>query len=132
MPQHDNALGFAASVPLEQAEHHFKSFARARVLEIQDAVAKACEVDVVELTRPDYKGMGLRKRGLVYPRHLAMWLCRYLLGAPYVEIGKSFGGRDHSTVMNGIKNCDNFCSKSAHYEMLRAELFARLQKSVCL
>ncbi len=41
-----------------------------------------------------------RTRQLVYPRHIAMYLCRRLTDASFPQIGEQFGGRDHSTVMH--------------------------------
>ncbi len=38
-------------------------------------------------------------------RHVAMWLCRSF-GASYPEIGIAFG-RDHSTVMSGVRKVDD-------------------------
>ena len=40
---------------------------------------------------------------LVLARQTAMFLCRELLGLPYITLGKIFGGKDHSTVMHSIK-----------------------------
>jgi chromosomal replication initiator protein len=42
-----------------------------------------------------------RDSKLVLPRHIGMYLCRELLGASFPNIGKAFGGRDHTTIMNG-------------------------------
>ncbi len=44
-----------------------------------------------------------RARALAYPRMLAMYLARKHTGAAYSEIGRFFGGRDHSTVMAAEK-----------------------------
>ena len=33
-----------------------------------------------------------------------MYFCRKLLDFPLSDIGNSFGGRDHSTVINGYEN----------------------------
>lgn len=44
-----------------------------------------------------------RRPDLVQARQLAMYLCRELLGHSYPVIGKLFGGKDHSTVMHGVK-----------------------------
>ena len=41
----------------------------------------------------------------VFPRKLAMYLCRKKLRLPYATIGKIFG-RDHSTVMAGIRQIE--------------------------
>ena len=44
-----------------------------------------------------------RRPDLVRARQLAMYLCRELLGHSYPVIGRQFGGKDHSTVMHGVK-----------------------------
>jgi chromosomal replication initiator protein len=43
-----------------------------------------------------------RTKELTGPRQVAMYLIRELLEVPLVEIGKLFGGRDHSTVIHSI------------------------------
>ena len=44
-----------------------------------------------------------RSNEIAYPRQIAMYLCRELAKMQYKNIGISFGGRDHSTVMHA---CD--------------------------
>lgn len=44
-----------------------------------------------------------RTRALAYPRMLAMYLARKHTGAAYSEIGRHFGGRNHSTVISAEK-----------------------------
>lgn len=44
-----------------------------------------------------------RKREIVFARQAAMFLCREHLGLSYAEIGKVFGGRDHSTVIHNLQ-----------------------------
>ena len=44
-----------------------------------------------------------RTNQIAYPRQVGMYLCRTLTQMSLVEIGKSFGGRDHTTV---IYACD--------------------------
>lgn len=44
-----------------------------------------------------------RRPDLVQARQLARYLCRELLGHSYPVIGRMFGGKDHSTVMHGVK-----------------------------
>ncbi len=64
---------------------------------IQQAVAHhfALEASVLsDKTRTD---------AVAYPRQLAMYLCREMLGASSVLIGMQFGGRDHSTVLHAIE-----------------------------
>ena len=37
---------------------------------------------------------------IVFPRQVAAYLARELTGLPLVEIGKRFGGRDHTTILH--------------------------------
>ena len=54
------------------------------------------------LRMSDLKG-NKRHRAVVEPRMIAMYLCRELTEASFPEIGRAFGGRDHSTVINACK-----------------------------
>ncbi len=53
----------------------------------------------------DLKG-SKRTRGVVIPRMLAMYLVRKHTDASYPEIGRAFGGRDHSTAINACRRID--------------------------
>jgi chromosomal replication initiator protein len=43
-----------------------------------------------------------KSQNIVHPRHLAMYIVRDLTELSTTDIGQSFGGRDHTTVMNAI------------------------------
>ncbi|MGM0568313.1 MAG: chromosomal replication initiator protein DnaA [Elusimicrobiota bacterium] len=60
---------------------------------IQDVVARRYHKDI-----KDIKGKS-RRKDIVFPRHLAMYLCRKLTENSTTQIGNEFGNRDHSTVM---------------------------------
>ncbi len=45
-----------------------------------------------------------RTRPVVQSRHLAMYLARELTDTSLPKIGERFGGRDHTTVMHGVKS----------------------------
>jgi chromosomal replication initiator protein len=47
-----------------------------------------------------------RTKELTVPRQVAMYLIRELLDVPLVEIGRLFGGRDHSTVIHSINKIE--------------------------
>ena len=79
---------------------------------IQSAVAKEWGVT------PDGMKSKTRTKTLTTPRQVAMFLGRELLGMQLVEIGNSFGGRDHSTVIHSLervqeamKEDDTFAAK---------------------
>jgi chromosomal replication initiator protein len=44
-----------------------------------------------------------RERQIARPRQIAMSLCKDLTGASLPEIGKAFGGRDHTTVLHAAR-----------------------------
>lgn len=44
-----------------------------------------------------------RRKTVAHARGMAMYLARYMTGASLAAIGRSFGGRDHTTVMHGIR-----------------------------
>lgn len=44
-----------------------------------------------------------RDKEYTYPRQIAMYICRELTQLSLPDIGKEFGGRDHSTVMHSIR-----------------------------
>ena len=64
---------------------------------IQHAVAKEWGVT------PEGLRSKTRTKALTTPRQVAMYLMRELLGLQLVEIGATFGGRDHSTVIHSLE-----------------------------
>ncbi len=67
-----------------------------------------------------------RTKELTVPRQVAMYLIRELLDLPLVEIGKFFGGRDHSTVIHSIQKVEDDVRADeqfrARVEAIRQEL----------
>ena len=47
-----------------------------------------------------------RLKNLVFPRQIAIYLCRELTKASYPEIGEKFGGKDHSTIIHSTKKIE--------------------------
>jgi chromosomal replication initiator protein len=59
-----------------------------------------------------------RVRTLAYPRMLAMYLARKHTGVSYSEIGRYFGGRNHSTVMSAEKKVVGWLKAEAQSALL--------------
>ena len=59
-----------------------------------------------KLTTADLNGRK-RTQSIVFPRQIAMYLCRKIMDKSLPEVGNFFGGRDHSTVIHS-------CEKIAH------------------
>jgi chromosomal replication initiator protein len=67
-----------------------------------------------------------RSKTLVHPRQIAMYLCRELTDSSYPEIGRQFGGKDHTTIIHAckqvIKAKDSDSSLSATLDSLREQI----------
>ena len=61
---------------------------------IMQVVAKFFNINVTDLTSDK------RSNTIVFPRQIAMYLCREVADMSFPAIGKDFGGRDHSTVLH--------------------------------
>jgi len=82
-------------------ENHF-SGGPSRNLSIED-IQRAVE-SFFKVSRSDLVGPK-RSRSVVYPRQIAIYLCRQLLDLPYNDIGKKFN-RDHSTAMHSVASVE--------------------------
>jgi chromosomal replication initiator protein len=67
---------------------------------VQDAVAAKFHIKVSEMKSRR------RTKALVYPRQVAMYLCREITQQSYPEIARQFGGKDHTTVMHACRQID--------------------------
>lgn len=99
---HANALFTGSRITTEQVRRvlHdlFAMHARqVSIDEIQRVVAEHYRVTVSDMLS---KG---RSRTVVRPRHVAIFLAKELTNYSLPEIGKSFGGRDHTTVLHAYR-----------------------------
>ncbi len=69
-----------------------------------------------------------RLRSYARPRQVAMYLCKQLTSRSLPEIGRRFGGRDHTTVMHGVRRIEELKVSDGQIaedvEMLRRALEA--------
>jgi len=61
-----------------------------------------------------------KPKEIAYPRQIAMYLCRKLTEEPLTTIGSYFGGRDHTTVIHGIKKIEDDIKKPGSEDLRRA------------
>lgn len=71
-----------------------------RLREIQDLVCK-----ILKVRREDLLS-SRRNRRYVMARQVAMYLCRLHTGASFPEMGRRFGGRDHTTVLSACARAE--------------------------
>ena len=72
--------------------------------EIQKRVAAHYDVRVAEMFS------ARRARNIARPRQVAMYLAKTLTSFSYPEIGRQFGGRDHTTVMHAVRTIESLVS----------------------
>ena len=63
-----------------------------------------------------------RAQEVVTARQIAMFLCRELLNSSYPELGKVFGGKDHSTIMYAVKKIKEIQKVDQNMHKLLTEL----------
>ncbi len=92
------------------------------VEEIQRKVSDYYNIRLSDIIGPK------RLRSYARPRQVAMYLCKQLTSRSLPEIGRRFGGRDHTTVMHGVKRIEELKLTDGQIaedvEMLRRSLEA--------
>ena len=68
--------------------------------EIQRKVAEHYNIRLSDMIGPK------RLRTIARPRQMAMYLAKQLTSRSLPEIGRRFGGRDHTTIMHGVKKIE--------------------------
>jgi len=96
-----------AAITLQMAEGALKDLLRARegrrpkIEDIQRVVAQHFNVSKADLVS------ARRTRAVVRPRQVAMYLAKSLTPRSLPEIGRRFGGRDHTTVLHAVRKIDS-------------------------
>jgi len=80
---------------------------RITIDEIQRTVCQFYRVDRTEMASKR------RTRSVVRPRQVAMYLAKVLTPRSYPEIGRKFGGRDHSTVIHAVRLIEDLRTRDA-------------------
>ena len=80
-------------------------------------------IDEIQRRVADYYNLRLadllssrRARTVARPRQVAMYLSKMMTTRSLPEIGRSFGGRDHTTVMHGVKRIEELLMSDASLE----------------
>lgn len=78
-----------------------------------DTIKRPAIIDVIKATA-SYYGLALdemladrRTHDIMVPRQVAMYLSRKLTLKSFPQIGHQFGGKDHSTILHGIRKIEN-------------------------
>jgi chromosomal replication initiator protein len=92
-------------ITLEKAQDALSDILRASdrkvtVEEIQRKVAEHYNIRMSDMIGPK------RQRSIARPRQVAMFLAKTMTTRSLPDIGRRFGGRDHTTVMHGVRRID--------------------------
>jgi chromosomal replication initiator protein len=90
--------------------------------EIQKRVAEHYSIRLADMHSPR------RARAVARPRQVAMYLAKQLTSRSLPEIGRKFGGRDHTTVMHAVRKIEELRASDQSFsediELLRRMLEA--------
>jgi chromosomal replication initiator protein len=79
---------------------------------IQKFVSDYYQLKLIELKSRN------NSKSVAMPRQIAMYLCKNLTNASLPEIGKSFGGKHHSTVIHSIRKIEDLRQRDGDFNSL--------------
>jgi chromosomal replication initiator protein len=92
---------------------------------VLDHDVKAVTIEIIQKFVADYynlKMIDLKSRNnaksVAMPRQIAMYLCKSLTHASLPEIGRSFGGKHHSTVIHSIRKVEDLRKRDSDFNSL--------------
>ena len=107
-------LFYSINFPIDNDHDHislklcieaFKDQIKENKNELAISTVRKAVCDYYNLTKQQITSAN-RTKNISNARQIAMYLCRKLLDATYDDIGKEFGGRDHSTVMSSCESVE--------------------------
>ena len=86
---------------------------------------RAVTIEVIQKFVADYYQLKLTElksrnnsKSVAMPRQIAMYLCKALTNASLPEIGRSFGGKHHSTVIHSIRKIEGLRKRDGNFNTL--------------
>lgn len=98
-------------ISIQLAEEAFKDIFKTRekiigINDIQKATAEYFNIKISDLKSKK------RERNIAFPRQVAMYLCKELTDLSLEDIGKGFGGKDHSTVIHSQRKIEKLIKEN--------------------
>ena len=104
---------------------------------ILDHDEKAVTIEIIQKFVADYYKLKLvelksrnNSKSVAMPRQIAMYLCKSLTHASLPEIGRSFGGKHHSTVIHSIRKVEDLRKKDADFNSLISNFLEGFQLDI--
>jgi len=83
---------------------------RIAIEDIQRRVAEVFKVKPVDLRAKT------RTKAVAFPRQVAMYLARQLTSDSYADIGRGFGGKDHTTVLHAVQKIEALLQEDPKFQ----------------
>ena len=84
-----------------------------RRIAIEDIQRRVAEVFKV---RPQDLRAKTRTKAVAFPRQVAMYLTRQLTSDSYADIGRGFGGKDHTTVLHAVQKIEALLQEDPKFQ----------------
>ena len=100
------ALGKRTGITVDEAQEVLQDFfpdrtnAQVSISTIQSEVERYFKVSHEDIVSSK------RSKDVTYPRHIAIYLSRFMTEESLEAIGKKFGGRDHTTIMHSVNKIE--------------------------
>jgi chromosomal replication initiator protein len=101
------------------------SLAQEVLKNILDHDERAVTIEIIQKFVADYYNLKLvelksrnNSKSVAMPRQIAMYLCKSLTHASLPEIGRSFGGKHHSTVIHSIRKVEDLRKRDSDFNTL--------------
>jgi chromosomal replication initiator protein len=98
------------------------NLAREVLRNMLDHEEKAVTIEIIQKFVADYYNLRMadlksrnNSKSVAMPRQIAMYLCKYLTHASLPEIGRSFGGKHHSTVIHSIRKVEDLRKRDSDF-----------------
>lgn len=121
------AIMNGSNITLELAQEALKDFfvkseqSKNKIDQVISLVANAYNITI-----DDLKGKK-RNAQIVYPRQVAMYICRDFLNESFARIGLEFGGKDHTTVMHAIDKIKIEITKTSDLDVMIKEIIPKIK-----
>lgn len=79
------------------------------VEDIQKVVANHFSIKLSDMSSSS------RLKQIAFPRQIAMYLAKQLTSLSFPEVGRKFGGRDHTTVLHSVKKIEDLIKNDANF-----------------
>ena len=114
------------SITVSEVSKQIKDLMRENEKKITADLIIAETARYFQLSSDDLKGQS-RTRATVQARQISQYLMRIMTPLSLKEVGEAFGGRDHTTVLNGVRNVENDVKKGGEAALSVKDIMSNIR-----